>query len=81
MEEKTRYNSPTIGDNKLVPREKPEKVFGKFRTYLEWCIEWEQTTGELLASQSKTEQAGIEKLANAESRRKQYEMLKSQRLI
>lgn len=63
------------------PKVSPERTFGNYRKYFEFCIEWERVTGELLMTNSRTYEQGKMKLEEAALKQTEMTMLIERKLI
>lgn len=50
----------------------PGHTFKPLRDYYIWAYEWQRATGKLLASDCRTREAGLEKLADADRRESEF---------
>lgn len=66
----------TIDEAKAVAgfadKKKQSGDFRNMREYLEFCIEWQRVTGNLLTTKERTAEAGLAKLADADSRERYF---------
>ena len=51
---------------------KTQKIFRPLRDYFIWAIEWQRATGTILASETRTREAGLAKLADADRREAKF---------
>lgn len=50
----------------------PSKKFRPLRDCLNFFVDWQRTTGQILASFDRTREAGLAKIADAEERERMY---------